>query len=105
MKVRVILVGRFEYSSTCCRNIYLKDAQPDDAEIINSLIRDLEDRRGPLFTKMRLPEHIAKYRDPLFWNMTVVIDNSRVYSVREDGSIIDLSRDGKKISIPTELDF
>jgi len=109
VKVRVFLTGRF---STCTRTVTIRETEPSDQEIVDSLVRDLGDRRGPMFEKLNLPEHVLWSREPLYANMTVIIDNDRsgsrcrIYSVRTDGTPYRVFDDGqKKIFEPTELDF
>lgn len=106
MKVRVFLAGRFNCASSCTRTLTFRDTQPDDEEIIDSLVRDLGERRGPMFEKLNLPEHVLWSREPLYANMTVIVDSDRIYSVRTDGTPYRVFDDGqKKIFEQTELDF
>lgn len=86
MKVRVFLAGRFNCASSCTRTLTFRDTQPDDEEIIDSLVRDLGERRGPMFEKLNLPDHVLWSREPLYANMTVIVDSDRIYSVRTDGT-------------------
>lgn len=103
MKVRVFLTGWF---STCTRTLTIRETEPSDQEIIDSLVRDLGERRGPMFEKLNLPDHVLWGQEPLYANMTVIIDNTRIYSVRTDGTPYRVFDDGqKKIFELTELDF
>ncbi len=103
MKVRVYLTGRF---STCTRTVTIRETEPSDQEIIDSLVRDLGERRGPMFEKLNLPDHVLWSREPLYANMTVIVDSDRIYSVRTDGTPYRVFDDGqKKIFELTELDF